>query len=276
MGRCRYCGEDAGLLRREHRDCRIAHGQGRERINALVLKATRDGQVNEGLRREIGDIARESHIAAGDLRDLVSAGWSAAVEHALDDHVITGQEEANLHQLQTLFQLENHELDDEGALTRLKQACVLRDVLNGELPKLKIEGGPLPFNLMKSESLVWVFQEVDYFEEKTRTQFRGGSQGMSFRVAKGVYYRVGGFRGERVQTSEKVYGGTGLLGVTTRHLYFSGGNKHFRIRYDRMVVIEPYRDGIGVMRDAQSAKPQTFVTGDGWFVYNLVSNLAQA
>ena len=29
------------------------------------------------------------------------------------------------------------------------------------------------------------------------------------------------------------------------------------------------------MRDAQTAKPQTFRTGDGWFPYNLVTNLAQ-
>ena len=38
---------------------------------------------------------------------------------------------------------------------------------------------------------------------------------------------------------------------------------------------EPYEDGFGIMRDAQTAKPQTFVTGDGWFVYNLATNLAQ-
>ena len=29
------------------------------------------------------------------------------------------------------------------------------------------------------------------------------------------------------------------------------------------------------MRDAQTARPQTFRTGDGWFVYNLTTNLAQ-
>ena len=28
------------------------------------------------------------------------------------------------------------------------------------------------------------------------------------------------------------------------------------------------------MRDAQTAKPQSFRTGDGWFVYNLVTNMA--
>ena len=35
------------------------------------------------------------------------------------------------------------------------------------------------------------------------------------------------------------------------------------------------RDGFGIMGDAPTAKPQTFRTGDGWFPYNLVTNLAQ-
>ena len=29
------------------------------------------------------------------------------------------------------------------------------------------------------------------------------------------------------------------------------------------------------MRDLQTAKPQAFKTGDGWFAYNLAVNLAQ-
>ena len=29
------------------------------------------------------------------------------------------------------------------------------------------------------------------------------------------------------------------------------------------------------MRDAQTAKPQSFRTSDGWFVYNLAVNLVQ-
>ena len=29
------------------------------------------------------------------------------------------------------------------------------------------------------------------------------------------------------------------------------------------------------MRDAQTAKPQAFRTGDGWFPYDLAANLAQ-
>ena len=55
----------------------------------------------------------------------------------------------------------------------------------------------------------------------------------------------------------------------------TGSRKRFRVRYDRTVSFDPYDDGFGIMRDAQTAKPQTFITGDGWFVYNLAVNPGQ-
>jgi hypothetical protein len=57
-------------------------------------------------------------------------------------------------------------------------------------------------------------------------------------------------------------------------VYFSGASKSFRIRHDKIVSIEPYSDGVGIQRDAQTARPQVFVTGDGWFTYNLLMNVS--
>ena len=66
-----------------------------------------------------------------------------------------------------------------------------------------------------------------------------------------------------------------MLGLTTKHIYFAGSRKRFRVRYDKIVAFEPFSDGFGIMRDAQTARPQTFRTGDGWFAYNPAANLAQ-
>ena len=66
-----------------------------------------------------------------------------------------------------------------------------------------------------------------------------------------------------------------MLGLTTKHIYFADRRKRLRVRYDKIVAFEPFSDGFGIMRDAQTAKPQTFRTGDGWFAYHLVTNLAQ-
>lgn len=68
---------------------------------------------------------------------------------------------------------------------------------------------------------------------------------------------------------------TGLLGITNKHIYFSGSKKSFRAQYNKIVSFTPYDDGIGIHREAASAKPQILVTGDGWFSYNLISNLVR-
>ena len=39
-------------------------------------------------------------------------------------------------------------------------------------------------------------------------------------------------------------------------------------------MFDPYDDWLGTMPEAQSPKPSTFRTGDGWFAYNLAANLA--
>ena len=97
----------------------------------------------------------------------------------------------------------------------------------------------------------------------------------SIRIARGVYYRPGTFRSPAVEWDETVHADTGLLGFTTKHLYFSRPNKKFQSRYDRVVDFEPFSHGFGIMRDAHTSTPQTFRTGDGCAAYDLTGDLAQ-
>jgi hypothetical protein len=97
--------------------------------------------------------------------------------------------------------------------------------MEGKLPRrVTIESGKLPFNFQKNEQLVWLFQNVEYLEDKTRREYVGKSSGVSIRIAKGVYYRTGAFKGHPIERTERVSLGHGLLGVTTKHLYFDGPN----------------------------------------------------
>lgn len=275
MAQCPYCGKAAGFLRKFHKQCKETFVSGEKRIVSLVSEvADRAGDLSQ-LESKIQNIAEHSYIDNTALQTLVAAGWGKVVEDAFDDGVVTRQEEDFLAEIANHFGLSSEMLDRTGARTRLVKGAVLRDILEGELPhRINIEGN-LPFNLQKTEEIVWVFQNVDYYEVKTRSHFVGGSRGVSVRIAKGVYYRTGSFKGERVQVSETVHADTGLMGITNKHIYFSGSVARFRIRYEKIVSFESYEDGIGLQRDAASAKPQSFVTGDGWFTYNLITNLAQ-
>lgn len=274
MGKCQFCGKDAGLLRSTHKECEQAHREGTARILEMVAEAAVARSDLPTLQKTLDETAAACYIDDESLRRLLAEGWERAVSQALEDGVLSETEEHALVALQKHFSLPTEILDKNGAYTRVVKAAVLRDVLEGKIPqRLKFEGA-LPFNFQKGETLVWLFRGVPYYEPRTRTIYSGGYSGVSIRIAKGLYYRTGGFRGNPVVTTKLVNVDTGALAVTDKHIYFAGKAKSFRIRYDKIVSFKPYSDGIAIQRDASTAKPQIFVTYDGWFTYNLVTNLA--
>ena len=218
---------------------------------------------------------RQSGLNQGQQTALLVRAWEAAVEGTLEDGLLTLDEENALTRYMDHFGIAAGQVNQNGVLTTMVQAAVIRDVASGVVPQRQNITGRVPFNLMNSETLVWVMGGVDYLEVVTRRERRGSSHGLSIRVARGLYYRPGVFRSRSVEWEETVHQDTGLLGFTTKHIYFSGPRKKFRVRYDRIVDFEPFSDGFGLMREAQTAKPQSFRTGDGWFAYNLAVNLAQ-
>lgn len=147
--------------------------------------------------------------------------------------------------------------------------------MEGKTPTRVTVEGALPFILLKDESLIWYQKNCGYMEEKTCRSYVGGSQGASIRIAKGLYYRTSAFRGHPVEETRMAQLDTGTVGITDKHIYFTGNHKSFRIAYPKIVSFVPYSDGFGLFRDAANAKEQVFVTGNGWFCMNLVSNLAK-
>ena len=242
----------------------------------LVRDARHAALAAQGERalRELSDSLDRSRVGP-DRRRLLGQAWEMAVDGVLEDGVLTLEEEAALVRYLRHFKLAAADVNANGAHTNMVKAAVIREAAEGLVPQRQTISGRIPFNLMKSEQLVWTIDDVDYHEVVTRRERRGTSHGLSIRIAKGLYYRPGTFRARVHEWEETVHVDTGLLGITTKHLYFHGQRKRFRIRYDRIVSFEPYSDGIGVMRDALTAKPQSFRTGDGWFIYNLATNLAR-
>lgn len=274
MGICIYCGKPAGFLRKKHRECEEKRNKGMTEMVRLAKEAALGMHPIEGLSNELAGIAENSFISSEQIRETLITGWEQAVSHFLEDGNLEIQEEDRLTSFAEHFALTQEDLDKNGAYTKFVRGAVLRELMEGKIPKRCQPVGALPFNFQRSETLIWIFNNVAYYEDKTRRRYVGGSQGVSFRIAKGLYYRVGSFRGHPVETTERVHVDTGILAVTTKHIYFHGSTKSFRVRFDKIVSFTPYSDGIGIQRDASTAKPQVFVTGDGWFTYNLLVNIA--
>jgi len=275
MGTCRFCDCNAGFFRTEHSACQQKYEQGMTQMVTAAANVARTGSGIDTLGQQLSAVAATAAPVRLNTHEALIRGWEQAVEGILSDNIITATEEAQIMMYAQRFGLSQQELNTNGAFTKVAYGCALRDILNTGTTSRAVITFQLPFNMLKGESLVWCFRDVPFFEEKTLRTMVGRSQGVSVRVMRGVYYRMGASRGYPVETSKIEHVDTGMLGVTTHHIYFAGPKKSFRIPYQKVVSFSPYSDGISVCRDAANAKPQTFITGEGWFIYNLVMNLSQ-
>lgn len=198
-----------------------------------------------------------------------------AIYLALEDGIINENEEKSIVGFIDYFKLTTDILSKNEAYQKLVKSIIIRDILNGILPKRINVKDQIPFVLQKNESLIWLINNVDYYEDRVKRQYVGGSQGASIRIAKGLYYRMGAFKGQAVDTVEKTYLGKGILAFTNKQLFFVNNNKSFRIRYDKIISIIPSENGFTILKDGVTAKPQSFIDGDGWFSYNMITNLSQ-
>ena len=275
MAKCPYCGEEAGFLRKLHQECQQKHDDGVKKVLSLAQNYIFSRNPLERLEQELNQVTSSTFIDPEQTKGLLIQAWGQAVDTTLEEGDFSTEIENSLIAFKDHFSLSRDDLDNIGAWPKIVKMAILRDIFEGKVSERVIISGSLPFNFQKGETIVWLFHGVKYFEERSRRQYEGGSHGVSLRVAKGVYYRVGSFRAQPVVTQETVHVDTGQLAVTNKHIYFAGDRKAFKLPFNKIVAFTPYDDGIGIQRDAMTAKPQSFLTGDGWFTYNLIVNLAK-
>jgi len=166
MGTCIYCGEPAGLLRKTHKECKDRFQLGSASIISLVSSFAFGDDAIEQLDKRVEHIAQKSLVSRSNLNEAIISGWEKAVDTAFGDGLLSMHEEKSLMRVSDHFGLSKSALDKNGYFTKVVKGATLRDVFEGKVPdRFEFDGG-LHFNLQKTEKIVWVFQHVDYFEEK--------------------------------------------------------------------------------------------------------------
>jgi len=279
--RCIHCGKRCRVFSSAHKKCSLKNSESREKIRQEVEKyfdrfnekdfKNVDENYSDKEFSQLEFIAEEGFV---NLYFLLTRLLDQKVEQFLDDGVLTQNEESFLGHFIQQFNIEQETYIDSFKIKhKIVKASILRDLYDGNPMKSRIKlDGSLPFKFLNKEYLVYLDNYVDYYEKRIKTTYEGGSDGVSIKLMKGVYYRKSSFRGKPVKTLKTVPVGNGTLALTNKHLYFSSTNKNFRVRLDRVVTVTPYEDGIGIQKDGVSSKPMIFSNIDGWFYYNFIQN----
>ncbi len=246
--------------------------EGMELAAAAHAGASHPGRALADVEADIRANAVVARIEAQELQSLITQCMEGEMERMAEDGHLSHAEEHAVTALCRLFGIQGGDQEQNGIWSQLAKLAALRDLAEGSLPD-RFAPVQVPFRMMKSETLLWLFDHVEYRAMRTRREFRGGSTGVSVRVARGIYLRQSAFKGRPLEVNEFAYVDTGLLGITTKHMYFTGPARSFRIRHSKVVSLTPFTNGISLTRDAANAKPEIFKVEDGWFIYNLLRHI---
>jgi hypothetical protein len=119
----------------------------------------------------------------------------------------------------------------------------------------------VPISLQRGE-VYYLCCEARWLEYRKRTQTVGYySSGVSFRVALGVYYRVGASRPQRVTTDGLTEVSSGTVYFTNKRLLFEGVQRNSAIRWSSVFAFEAFADGISIEK-ATGRRPHLMLAGD--------------
>ena len=225
----------------------------------------------EDLTKEL----RESTLPNRSRNNLLIKARDLSIDDILDHRLPTITEEQAIGRYTIYFGLNRDEPVRKDSHAKLPQAAVLRDLAAGKFRDPQHSPPQHPFNLMKSEILISVFDDVLYTERDHTHRYNYIPSRLSRDFPPGVYYPPKTFPGQPNHCSQVRGFDTGQLGITTKHLYFSGSELNFRIRYTKVADFRRTWEGFELLRDNLDAKPQAFRTGDPWFPCNLIITLAR-
>jgi hypothetical protein len=287
-GVLRYCVRDEELSDGEVADLRRLRdlfGLSDEQVRHAeqsVLDPIYRGALQEAInRRALTDEerARLEHLVSG-LRlseDAVAAIrkeelgtlMRQVADEMTADQRISPDEDRMLTTLAKQFEVDLRQ--DERTREVLDRYRLLWRLENGELPDVAV-----PIRLQRSERCHAAVEATHYEQRTVTTRVRYAGPTARVRIMRGLYYRAGSLRVERVTQDVLQQLDTGQLYVTSKRLIFDGSRKSVTIPYRKILNITRYADGIGVEKDTGKDQVFTCTADMGVFCTALAGALRNA
>ncbi|HQW55678.1 MAG TPA: hypothetical protein PK076_06100 [Saprospiraceae bacterium] len=132
----------------------------------------------------------------------------------------------------------------EATKAQLNKYKIYWTIENGQLPTIDV-----PISLGNKEECYFEAQ-AEWHEQRTVTQrinYRGAT--VSIRIMKGVRYRAGSIKPQRITSEEYKLIDSGCLYLTNKRLIFMGGLKNSTINISKILSFTLYSDGVVISKE---------------------------
>jgi hypothetical protein len=217
------------------------------------------------------ELRSRADFDAKDLMALQTGAVARMVNDAISDDVLDSHEEDRVMTVVKGLGLTQRVIEqDPGLWTHL----IVARINDGRLPEL----APEMVNIrLKPGEMAHASVSAALLKEVAVKEWRGRSQGVSFRVTKGVRYRVGASRGRLVTVgSQVVTDDVGPLYVTSTRCVFTGRRRALEFDYKKLLDVHLYTDGLGLAVSNRQATSTFRISGaSGEVIAAIINGAAQ-
>lgn len=226
---------------------RIYEDVGGRIYRASIKDALRDSKMTKEEKVFLDKLSKDLELSE-DVKKRVYTQESQAfiqgkADAATSDNMLSPQEEE---ELQTLAKSLDATIKYDGASQAVLQRCRLMwRIRCGEMPTI-----PAEVNLQRAE-VCYFTTAADWHEtRRVRTGISYAGPTMRIKIAKGLYWRMGHFRGVPMTNDTLMKIDSGTVYLTNKRIIFAGTMKNASIKLDKILDITPYSDGVGIQKDS--------------------------
>ncbi|MGQ9818960.1 MAG: hypothetical protein ACUVQ1_03430 [Candidatus Kapaibacteriales bacterium] len=182
-----------------------------------------------------------------------------------EDNEITFSEYNLLKDFQEKLELTNEEINfDDNILPYLFVAQIKSEGTLPELRPPRISGSEI--NLQSGEKIHFYFPAILNEKRVVKTNYGGGSYGVSFRVAKGIRYHIGSHRGNILRQETLVETSRGILLITNQRIVLQPelGFKPISIPLNKILSYQCFSNSLLVFKEGREKGYYFTTSKSGW------------
>lgn len=222
-----------------------------------LVQAVNDGKLTPEEVEELNRKKVELGLTEADIGGMKAGAFATAFLATKADQQVTREEEKELQAIQNYLGLDDQQVaHSKKELARLR---LLNEIQNGNLPIVRAAN----LILQNGEQEHWLEPATLIEEKVVRGRYRGGSSGVSFRIMKGVSFRVGAHRGTFNSETDLVPVSGGELILTNKRIIFQGDQKSFATKLDKVLNIQLFNNGLRFSETNKSKQRIVKFAGNG-------------
>lgn len=180
------------------------------------------------------------------------------LEDSLSDQQLSPEEENNLKELAKSLGIKL-ELD-ENSKAILEKYKLYWQVQNAEIPRIKVD-----INLNKEE-YCYFRTGINWMETRRITKkINYGGPMISFRIAKGLYWRAGSLNIQRISNDVLTHIDSGVIYLTNKRLIFIGSKSSKNIQLKKILDFNVYKNGFEIIKDTGKSPFLNFENNTDYF-----------